>query len=201
VRAIRKTVIVALLLSAAATLAMWPCSYWKMIIWRSRHPSQLPFVAVCFIDGKCRIDYLWQLDQVSSDHVKWATFAGFSALVFRRQRMSHIDEPAGFTIRREKSIFDEDGRVRPHWRDVDMLVLNDVGEVALHVPLWFPFALFLLYPGLACLKGPLRRRRRKRRGQCVSCGYNLTGNLAGVCPECGNESNTSSRSIEPCDGN
>jgi hypothetical protein len=23
------------------------------------------------------------------------------------------------------------------------------------------------------------------KGQCLACGYNLTGNVSGVCPECG----------------
>ena len=30
-----------------------------------------------------------------------------------------------------------------------------------------------------------QRRHRVRRGFCVNCGYNLTGNTSGVCPECG----------------
>lgn len=28
-------------------------------------------------------------------------------------------------------------------------------------------------------------RRRVRRGVCLRCGYDLTGNISGVCPECG----------------
>lgn len=28
--------------------------------------------------------------------------------------------------------------------------------------------------------------RRLRNGECVRCGYNLTGNKSGICPECGN---------------
>ena len=31
---------------------------------------------------------------------------------------------------------------------------------------------------------PLRKRRR-RRGLCTECGYDLTGNASGKCPECG----------------
>ncbi|MBU0718943.1 MAG: hypothetical protein KJ749_11895 [Planctomycetes bacterium] len=31
----------------------------------------------------------------------------------------------------------------------------------------------------------LRSRRRRNRNDCTKCGYNLTGNLSGVCPECG----------------
>jgi len=30
-----------------------------------------------------------------------------------------------------------------------------------------------------------KREIRRKRGQCVQCGYNLTGNISGVCPECG----------------
>lgn len=34
----------------------------------------------------------------------------------------------------------------------------------------------------------LRRRRKQsadETGRCATCGYNLTGNASGVCPECG----------------
>lgn len=30
-----------------------------------------------------------------------------------------------------------------------------------------------------------RREERRANGQCVECGYSLTGNRSGVCPECG----------------
>jgi O-antigen/teichoic acid export membrane protein len=30
-----------------------------------------------------------------------------------------------------------------------------------------------------------RRRFRKTRGLCLHCGYNLQGNISGICPECG----------------
>jgi len=37
--------------------------------------------------------------------------------------------------------------------------------------------------------GPYRRYRifhyRQKRGLCLKCGYNLTGNVSGICPECG----------------
>lgn len=31
------------------------------------------------------------------------------------------------------------------------------------------------------------RTTRHRRGHCRKCGYNLTGNVSGRCPECGTE--------------
>lgn len=49
-------------------------------------------------------------------------------------------------------------------------------------PLWLPTALFALLP-LAHLSR--RMRRRFPPGCCAGCGYELTGNTSGVCPECG----------------
>jgi hypothetical protein len=55
------------------------------------------------------------------------------------------------------------------------------------VPIWF---LVLLTTPLAawCLVRELRVRRHRHRilhGLCLSCGYDLTGNVSGICPECG----------------
>jgi hypothetical protein len=50
-----------------------------------------------------------------------------------------------------------------------------------------PFLLVVIYPAVALARGPIRRWHRRRRGSCVACGYNLTGNVSGVCPECGAE--------------
>lgn len=46
---------------------------------------------------------------------------------------------------------------------------------------------WLFLPLLAVTSGFLwyRDRRRIPRGHCQACGYNLTGNTSGVCPECG----------------
>ena len=46
-------------------------------------------------------------------------------------------------------------------------------------------AVLAIYPTIAFIRGPLRRHRRRKRGLCVQCGYNLAGNVSGVCPECG----------------
>ena len=53
-------------------------------------------------------------------------------------------------------------------------------------PLWAPCLLFAAYPMIALIRSPARRRQRRRgRGLCIECGYDLTGNMSGVCPECG----------------
>jgi hypothetical protein len=48
-----------------------------------------------------------------------------------------------------------------------------------------PVAIFGAYPMIAFIRGPVRRWRRRRKGKCVTCGYDLTGNVTGTCPECG----------------
>ncbi len=52
--------------------------------------------------------------------------------------------------------------------------------------LWVPFDVF----AICCLYfllsfGPYRRRKRKKLGLCVKCGYNLKGLTEQRCPECG----------------
>ena len=58
-------------------------------------------------------------------------------------------------------------------------------EHAICLPLWFLLIVFAAYPTITFIRGPLRRYRRHRKGLCVTCGYNLTGNISGTCPECG----------------
>ena len=53
------------------------------------------------------------------------------------------------------------------------------------VPNWFVPVVLAAYPGFAFVRGPVRRWRRRKRGLCLTCGYNLEGNVSGVCPECG----------------
>jgi hypothetical protein len=56
-------------------------------------------------------------------------------------------------------------------------------NLSLH--LWPLVANFSIYPILAFYCGPYRRYRRRKKGLCLKCGYNLTGNVSGICPECG----------------
>lgn len=49
------------------------------------------------------------------------------------------------------------------------------------LPLWIPF----LIVGVPTLFFFWRGRRAVLQGHCRSCGYNLTANTTGVCPECG----------------
>lgn len=58
---------------------------------------------------------------------------------------------------------------------------------SMKAPFWVVAAILLSYPAVSVARGPIRRRHRRRRGECEGCGYNLTGNTTGVCPECGSQ--------------
>lgn len=60
------------------------------------------------------------------------------------------------------------------------------------VPLVWPIAFF---GALACLAA-LLRRRSVSLGACATCGYDLNGNVSGVCPECGAPARPDVRTVE-----
>ena len=52
-------------------------------------------------------------------------------------------------------------------------------------PFWLPTAMLTFVGSVPIFRGPVRRFWRKARGRCEPCGYDLTGNRSGRCPECG----------------
>ncbi len=65
------------------------------------------------------------------------------------------------------------------------------GEWSLEIPLWVPLAVVIF---AAVILG--RRPRVISRFSCTNCNYNLTGNVSGICPECGKEIKSVSTAIE-----
>ena len=54
----------------------------------------------------------------------------------------------------------------------------------LTIPIWLIVMPFAVVLGLLSIPW-WRRLRRRWRGCCLDCGYDLTGNVSGACPECG----------------
>jgi hypothetical protein len=70
----------------------------------------------------------------------------------------------------------------PYNRWTPLFVRANVGRAWLAaVPLWHPLRLAAVPTAVLWW----RDRRRIPPGHCLKCGYNLTGNVSGVCPECG----------------
>ncbi len=73
---------------------------------------------------------------------------------------------------------------RPAWRLYYSLDGGQMGGIQYSrgaIPLWPPFVL-VAAPTVYLWH---RDRRRFAPGPCQRCGYSLTGNATGVCPECG----------------
>jgi hypothetical protein len=54
-------------------------------------------------------------------------------------------------------------------------------DASVFLPLWIPFAIVVAPTAVLWYVD----RRRIPAGHCQKCGYDLTGNVSGVCPECG----------------
>ena len=64
--------------------------------------------------------------------------------------------------------------------------MNDwPGKVSVIIPFWMPTILFALSLYFCHPLYYYRRRKRKKLGLCVKCGYNLKGLTELRCPECG----------------
>jgi hypothetical protein len=61
---------------------------------------------------------------------------------------------------------------------------NGDGRMAVVFPIAVPVCLAGILPAVWVLA---RSRRRRAKGRCRECFYDLTGNTSGVCPECGVE--------------
>lgn len=161
---LRKSLLILTSLAAILTLCGLIFSYFEWRILRYGIPPRDSVTA-----------HLW-LGSFQVTHVHYSTDvvqdSGFSSMT------RGLDLPnKGSIIYRHLVHFDI------HWRR-SMYGAGDEWS-AISFPLWAPFLAFAAFPGLAFIRGPLRRWRRRRRGLCVKCGYDLTGNTTGTCPECG----------------
>lgn len=66
-----------------------------------------------------------------------------------------------------------------------MLRRSDVPHHVLHIAFLFFLLFAMLLLSLVCAGMKYRDRRRIPPHCCQRCGYNLTGNVSGICPECG----------------
>ncbi len=66
----------------------------------------------------------------------------------------------------------------PWWRP---LYYHSALGTEVLIPLWIPFLVVGIPTGFLWWHD----RLRIPLGHCQNCGYNLTGNVSGVCPECG----------------
>lgn len=80
-------------------------------------------------------------------------------------------------------------------KDLDLMVgpfgfiAQSVGASRIRIitlPPWLVLMIFALFASYVVLRWVIRRcRTTNLPSSCIQCGYDLTGNASGVCPECG----------------
>ncbi len=159
----RNTLTTLSLIGLLLSVGLWGVSYWKVGYYSSE-------VGILFrlgaIVGPCKAD------QVAL--VIWLTRVQTAPLDMRQtDNFEFVTEN-----NRNKWLVGGYNGLRTTW----LPSLGSPGK-SLYLPLWMPTLLFGLWPAWLLL--PLhRRRKRKKLGLCVKCGYDLRASKE-RCPECG----------------
>ena len=157
------------LFACLALTALWARSYRtaQFLGWSDRYS----FVGVLSMQGLLRFEYAtYPADKLGWSYVTDPTPRGASPGLWG-----------------EIAARDRDGRLRGlgiAWSRVDYNFDGQRVRRSLYLPHWLFAAAAAVAPANR-LRRALRSRRRRAPGLCAVCGYNLTGNVSGVCPECG----------------
>jgi hypothetical protein len=162
-RGVRVVILAALSLAAAALAVFGPLSYIMESGTYAAYPADpgliMPDVGTSF----CRVSL-----QLAGSKLQ-VRYDRFTAA---RQGTAST-QPPGFEWRR-RYLLHVYGRRSP-----------EQTVAFLFVPFWIPALLLAAWPLLGWARPAWIRHRRRRPGLCLYCGYDLTGNTSGRCPECG----------------
>jgi predicted RNA-binding Zn-ribbon protein involved in translation (DUF1610 family) len=165
-RWLSKTTVVGLTLLISATVALWARSHWR----EYRYQTADRYWNISAGSGRMwftrsSVPY-WAGDGFKSLSANPRFDAQFDGiLVIKPAPSGHLIGVCGFGFLRYLN-----GRPpNANW------------DTRIGVPFWFIFLLELML-AIIWLRW---RRSQPRPGTCTACGYDLTGNVSGVCPECG----------------
>lgn len=172
---IRKTIIVMLILAAVGATGLGIATCFEPILWTEPKDVGRRAYGVAVCRGEVALHY-WRFKARPGSRSRrltldpFATYRNEIRLGATAYSRSWKNPPLEYRI----AVNDQGGGGTLVTTDVRLLV-------------WPLAVAFAAYPTIAFIRGPVRRWRRQRKGQCVKCGYNLTGNVSGVCPECGEQ--------------
>jgi len=178
---IRRIIVVLCLLAALAVLLVGVADCFTYLSFTFGTPQQLPVVIIEYSRGYCSVWYITTarkpIPTRSSEMFVWWFVGGQKVIAplmwYEKQENNMFTQ---YVIRSA----DKNYRYVP-----SAGVINNGVATAVKIGLWIPFLILLTYPAIAFIRGPYRRYMRREKGLCLKCGYNLTGNVSGICPECG----------------
>lgn len=178
---IRKTIIILSATLAGASLLLGGASHWLDLVWEYS-PSQHHRLRFSAFSSAIHITFttsndarlIARLEEAYADQQRWKKSESYKLKRCARSMTSFLD-----TFQFERQAF-------------NMTLAGSVSsipgtETYLSFSTRVPVFLFSLYPALAFLHHSVRRYRRWKHTLCMQCGYCLTGNVSGICPECGKQ--------------
>ncbi len=154
---------------AALTAALWLTVTFAPFLGRGKQAVLIPSLVIANLPNGG-----WGARYEQSELITWRAYVTPSGLCVAR----YIDDSALLHTKDYRLVYRGYGL----WHDSN----SGSPLSAVTLPIWLPVAVFGAYPTLRLIKSLVRRRRRRRNpNNCTNCGYNLTGNVSGVCPECG----------------
>jgi len=180
---IRKGIIVVMTLAAMETTALWIRSHWLMDF-LSVPTSTKWFLSFSSRLGAISLGHCLDSDRNGTESVSFES-GDVTPWIEATMRMQEAFA-AVFRLTRSSARIEPDPSFRYQNNSVTYRGRTFEGR-SVTFPHWLLAILFAAYPTIAFIRGPLRRYRRRRKGLCLKCGYNLTGNTTGVCSECGVE--------------
>lgn len=124
------------------------------------------------------VNSVWIGVRDRSVHLSW--YRGHQeARITRTRYFYHGPWPAGirtWVMRRPYKLRLPDGT---------NIACKSISQVFFELPLLSLCLISAIYPIIVFYCGPLRLWKRRRKGWCLECGYDLKGNVSGICSECG----------------
>ncbi len=179
----RKTLTILCLIGLLLSVGLWGASYFNFVAVISPSGPAWSLRQGCIA---IKWSKLPPLDPLPPDHETRPV--GSILLTERRFTMSITDPPKVAEVTRVTfttgCTFDGFKNLRTQWLPKLSRILPPV-VARLQIPLWIP-ALAFASMLMLCYLPQRRRRKRKKLGLCVKCGYDLRASKE-RCPECGEE--------------
>jgi len=169
---IRKVIIVLLTLGAVGTAGLGIFTFFDPILWTAPRGVGRRAYGVVVCRGEVALHY-WRFEARPISKNRWIAIDPFAAY------HNEVSSATAYSAVWNNPPLDYKMAVNARGGG-GALITTDVWFLV-----WLPAIAFAIYPVLAFIRGPLQRWQRRRTGRCVNCGYDLTGNISGVCPECG----------------
>ena len=169
------------LLLCVALCVVWVRSYWSCVVVNRSKPGDSVTGRIC----RGRVVILRVVEKTLTDAPGAIWIAPGVTPIMTEPKVQwrvRSGDPRRFTKELDNLALNQDWSLASF--SASSYTSPNITARAWAIPLWAPMLALVAVPSARFLMHRIRGRLA-RAGQCPSCGYNLTGNVSGVCPECG----------------